>query len=196
MRKWLIISLIIAIIIAIVISIMGIFWGRGDTSDIDTTSQRELANKIQQNIEESNIQIVSTSAKEEKTSPNAMISFKTYYKKCEHTTIKNIQIPEELVNMSLIEIEEKYKDWTLEEFSSNYIIFKSEKEGICDEHYLLKENNGYIAIYRIDEFQNETLIETTGVVTAYLPEADLLELRDGIRVFGKDRLNARLEDYE
>ena len=196
MRKWVIISLIIAIIIAIVISMIVIFCGRNETSDIDNTTQRELANKIQKNIEESNIQIVSTSASEEKTSPNAMISFRTYYKECEHTTTKNIQIPEELVNMSQADIEEKYKEWALEEFSSNYIIFKSEKEGICDEHYLLKENNGYIAIYRIDEFQNETLIETTGVVTAYLPEADLLELRDGIRVFGNDRLNARLEDYE
>lgn len=196
MKKWVIISLISAIIIAIVILMIVIFVGRNETSDIDTTSQKELANKIQQNIEESNIQIVSTSAAEEKTSPNAMISFRTYYKECEHTTIKNIQIPEELVNMSQADIEEKYKDWALEEFSSNYIIFKAEKEGICDEHYLLKENNGYIAIYRIDEFQNETLIETTGVVTAYLPEADLLELREGIRVFGKDRLNARLEDYE
>lgn len=196
MRKWIIISLISATVLAIIISMVVIFGGKNKTSDIDTTSQRELANKIEQNIEESNIQIVSTSASEEKTSPNAMISFQTYYKNCEHTTIKNIQIPEELVNMSETEIQEKYKEWVLEEFSSNYIIFKSEKEGICDEHYVLKENEGYIAIYRIDAFENETLIETTAVVTAYLPEADLLELREGIRVFGKDRLNARLEDYE
>lgn len=196
MRKWLIISLISATVLAIVISMIVIFGGRNETSDIDTTSQRELANKMQENIEQSNIQIVSTAGIEEKTSPNAMISFKIYYKQCKHTTIKNIQIPEELVNMTQEEIVKKYNDWILEDYSSNYIILKTEKEGVCDEHYLLKENNGYIAIYRIDELQNETLIETTGVVTAYLPEADLLELRDGIRVFGKDRLNARLEDYE
>ena len=166
MRKWVIISLISVIILAIIISMVMIFWGRNKTSDIDTTSQKELANKIEQNMEESNIQIVSTSASEEKTSPNAMISFQTYYPKCEHTTIKNTQISEELVNMSEEEIKEKYKDWVLEEFSSNYIVFKTEKDGICDEHYMLKENNGYVAIYRIDESQNETLIETTGVVTA------------------------------
>lgn len=196
MRKWLIISLISAILLAIIISTVVIIANKNKTTDMDTTSQRELANKIQENIEQSNIQIVSTSALEEKTSPNAMISFQTYYKECEHTTIKNIQIPGELVNMTKKDIEEKYSDWNMEEFSSNYIILETEKEGICDEHYVLKDNNGYISIYKIDEFENEILVETTGVVTAYLPETDLLELREGIRVFGKDRLNARLEDYE
>jgi len=196
MRKWLIISISGAIILAIIISMVVIILNKNKTPDMDATSQRELANKIQENIEQSNIQIVSTSSLEEKTSPNAMMSFKIYYKKCEHTTIKNIQISEELVNMTKAEIEEQYIDWNIEEFSSNNIVLKTEKEGICDEHYILRENDGYIAIYKIDENDNEILIETTSVVTAYLPEADLLELKEGIRVFGKDRLNARLEDYE
>lgn len=196
MRKWLIISLISAIILAVIISIVFIIANNNKTSDMDTTSQRELANKIQENIEESNIQLVSTASIEDKTSPNTIISFKTYYKKCEHTTINNIQIPNELVNKTKTEIEEAYTGWNIEEFTSNNVVLKTEKEGICDEHYVLKENNGYIAIYRINKFEKETLIETTSVVTAYLPEVDLLELREGIRVIGKDKLNARLEDYE
>lgn len=196
MRKWLIISLSSAIILAVIISIVFIIANNNKTSDMDTTSQRELANKIQENIEQSNIQLVSTASIEDKTSPNITISFKTYYKKCEHTTIKNIQIPNELVNKTKTEIEDAYTGWNIEEFTSNNVVLKTEKEGICDEHYILKENNGYISIYRIDENERETLIETTSVVTAYLPEADLLELRQGIRIIGKDKLNARLEDYE
>lgn len=196
MRKWLIISLISAIILVVIISIVVIIVNNNKTSDMDTTSQRELANKIQENMQESNIQLVSTSWVEEKTSPNTTMSFKTYYKRCEHTTTNNIQIPNELVNKTKTEIEQAYTDWKIEEFTSDNVVLKTEKEGICDEHYILKENNGYISIYRIDEDERETLIETTSVVTAYLPEADLLQLREGIRVFGKDKLNARLEDYE
>ena len=62
--------------------------------------------------------------------------------------------------------------------------------------YIIKENEGYIVVYQLDENGKEILIKNTGIVTSYLPEADILELKNGIKVMGKEKLNARLEDYE
>ena len=64
------------------------------------------------------------------------------------------------------------------------------------EEYILRENNGYIAIYKVDENGKEILIKTTEIVVAYLPDIDKIELSKGIRVFGKEKLNLRIEDYE
>ena len=65
-----------------------------------------------------------------------------------------------------------------------------------NEVYILREYEGYIVVYKVEENGKEVLIKNTGVVTRYLPEADLLELRDGIKLIGRENLNARLEDYE
>lgn len=64
------------------------------------------------------------------------------------------------------------------------------------QEYVIRENNGYIAIYRVDEDKKEVLIEITPIVIAYLPDIDRIELSKGIRVFGKEQLSLRLEDYE
>ena len=61
---------------------------------------------------------------------------------------------------------------------------------------MLREKNGYLAIYTIDLFGNETLKEMTQIVTSYLPETDIMRLKEGIQVNGKEELNATLEDYE
>ena len=71
-----------------------------------------------------------------------------------------------------------------------------EEEGICKEHYILRDYNGYIAIYRLESDGKETLQEITGIVTSYLPEIDIERLNIGIRVNGKQELHSSLEDYE
>ena len=62
--------------------------------------------------------------------------------------------------------------------------------------YLIKEDNGYISIYVIDKNGKEYLRERTQIVTKYLPEADKIKLKEGIRANGKNELNKVIEDYE
>ena len=79
---------------------------------------------------------------------------------------------------------------------ANENVISPNEELTDNEIYILKENDGYIAIYKLNEEGKEILIKSTGVITSYLPEVDMLELRKGIKVVGKENLNARLEDYE
>ena len=133
---------------------------------------------------------------EDQISPNAVIYFKTYYTECKHTTTETIDIPQELVNKTREEVAEKYKDWDIGEFTNQEITLYCEVEGICPEHYIIREKDGYIAIYQIGENGKETLKEMTGIVINYLPETDVLRLQEGIKVVGKEELNATIEDYE
>lgn len=187
---WLMVGICAIIILGIIV---GIFISKNITKEEQKIETRLVS--TEQNLQNS-IEIISTSYTEVITSPNCLFEFKTYYKECEHTANSKVNIPKELVNKSEIEIQDKYKDYKIENFTANNVTFYKEKEGICNEHYLLKENNGYIAIYTTDSEGKESLKENTQIVTTYLPEADRQNLKEGIKVVGRENLSLALEDYE
>ena len=89
-----------------------------------------------------------------------------------------------------------YSMWDLEGFSPNEIVFYREVDEFCKEHYVLKQLDGVIAIYTLDENGNEILQEKTSIATQYLTQSDLDKLEKGIKANGKEELNSILEDYE
>lgn len=194
MSKKYIIIFVLAAVIASGIIVGVILGGNDKTSNLKPEIDTKLATENKEL--EDDIQIVTTSNIKVKTSPNTLFIFKTYYKDCNHTKTKKIEIPKEFVNQTEEKIQEKYRDWKIEEFTSSEVIFYEEQEGICNEHYVIRENNGYVAIYTIDSLAQETLKETTEIVTSYLPETDKQRLQEGIKVIGQESLNATIEDYE
>lgn len=192
-KKYIIALLVIITIIAGII--VGVFIAnKNKTSNLEPETQTQLA-KVGINTQ-NEIQIIETASTQIKTSPNCLFVFETYYKDCKHTITEKIDIPKECVNQTEEELQEKYKDFKIKEFTSTEVTFYEEKEGICNEHYIIKDNNGYVAIYTVDSFGKETLKETTEIVTSYLPETDRAKLKEGIQAIGKEELNARIEDYE
>lgn len=194
MSKKYIIIFVLAAAIASGIIVAVILGGNDKTSNLKPEIDTKLATENKEL--EDDIQIVTTSNIKVKTSPNALFVFKTYYRDCNHTKTTKIEIPKEFVNQTEEEMQEKYRDWKIEDFTSSEVIFYQEQEGICNEHYVIRENNGYVAIYTIDSLAQETLKETTEIVTSYLPETDKQRLQEGIKVIGQESLNATIEDYE
>ena len=156
----------------------------------------ELSSVSKEKNEEFKIEIIETNANEEKVSPNATLVIKKYYKECGHTTKDYAEIPEEMVNMNKDELSKELPEWEIMDFSSDEIVVFKEIEGICDEHYVLKEKDGNVAIYRLDANNNEILSEMTEISTQYLTDNDLEKLEQGIRAIGREELNSILEDYE
>ena len=64
------------------------------------------------------------------------------------------------------------------------------------ERYILKENDGCIAIYRMLNENEFVLEDVTDILTKYLSEEDLIDLKDGISVVGIENLTHMLEDFE
>lgn len=146
--------------------------------------------------EKKDIELLETSAEEEKTTPNTLIIYKTYYTKCKHYIKKYEDIDESLVNLTEKELKEKTRDWRIEKFSKGEIELAKEEEEFCNEHYKLKLENNVIVIYKIDEAGVETEYEQTEITTEYLTNEDILKLTTGIEVCGKENLSSTIEDYE
>lgn len=148
------------------------------------------------NQQEKNETIKTSSIEETKISPNAIIIFNKYYKECQHTITKREDITNDMVNLTKSEFQKLYSDWKITSFENNKIELYKEFDGECGEHYLVKENNGYISIYKTDLSGNITLIKNTEISTNCLPDVDIEKLKSGVSLIGKEELNSYLENFE
>lgn len=140
--------------------------------------------------------IVTTNATEEKISPKATIIFHQYYKGCGHTVERKEIIEDAMVNLSREELEDLYKNWDLISFSKDKIELFQEFPGQCGEHYIVKEHEGNILIYKIGSEGDKILMENTEIETQYLPDIDKENLKNGVEIIGKGALNSYLENFE
>lgn len=146
--------------------------------------------------EEIHNEMLEANSDEEKISPNCFITLKVTYKKCGHQTNEYIKVPEELVNKTKEELQEQYSDWDIEEFSDTQIVLAKEEVGECGEHFLVQDRDGNVVVYKILEDGSKKEYEQTDISTEYLSESDKLQIKDGIRVNGKQQLNQLIEDFE
>lgn len=140
--------------------------------------------------------IVNANSKEEKITPNTKLVLRKYYEECGHSINEYVEMPSELINMTKEELQEQYKDWNINSFSEKEVILIKIVKDFCNEHFILKDLDGYVAIYKIDKNGKETLKEKTTISTKYLTETDKEHLKNEIKIFGIENLNKYIEDFE
>ena len=155
--------------------------------DTDTWSE-EIEKQAKTEIE--------TNSNEEKISPNCLITLKRYYNECNHTINEYIDVPKELVNGTKEDIQKEYPNWEIQKYSSNEIIIYKEFDSNCGQHFILRDNDGKIVIYKINEKNEEEEYERTEISVEYLTDTDKIEIQKGIRVNGIEELNQLIEDFE
>lgn len=188
MKKWLVACLLI------VIFILAIFSGFLIKSFINFSKNENNSNKSAVLADGNNS--VDASFSEVAVSPNAMITYKESFGKCGHTVITSEIVPREIVNLKEDMVGEYYKDWNVDSFSSDNIILSRQSSGICSEHYILRESDGYISISCVNDIGEYIFKGLTDISVQYLTEEDLKGLEKGIEIVGKENLNKFLEDFE
>ncbi len=97
---------------------------------------------------------------------------------------------------------EYVKDDCLNEWGDYAVTIQEElketSQGIEDEnkHYILKQKDGNICVYYINEKNEEILYKVTDISTEYLSKQDVESLEEGIDVYGIQNLNQLIEDFE
>lgn len=169
---------------------------QNEDSIVTKVADENILDECTDEYEEIQNKMIEANSDEDKISPNCFITLKVTYKKCGHQTNEYIKVPEELVNKTKEELQEQYSDWDIEEFSDTQIVLVKEEVGECGEHYLVQDRNGNVVVYRILEDGSKKEYEQTDIPTEYLSESDKLQIKDGIRINGKQALNQFIEDFE
>ncbi|MEW9124445.1 MAG: BofC C-terminal domain-containing protein, partial [Thermotaleaceae bacterium] len=136
---------------------------------------------------------------EENNTNNTRFLLKTYYENTRDTITKEIKIPTDIVGKNLEEVrnylENAYGEWDIRELDKELIELYRIREGISPNHYIVKQSNGYIAIFHVDEDGTPILLEQTNIPVSALTELDREKLLRGIIVKGMDSVTQILEDY-
>lgn len=137
---------------------------------------------------------------ENRITPSTVIEERIHYKVCDDIPTVENNAPVELVNMTkeeLVEyLESNSPEVRLVSFSSERIVLWSEKDQLCTNHFIIGEENGKIAIFKIDD-EGEKVLDK--VFLEYpiniLRPIDQEKLREGIRVNSEEDLSDIIENY-
>ena len=87
------------------------------------------------------------------------------------------------VNQIIEELKEKYDKWEIREFDPKEISIYREIDANCSSHYVIKNSEGYLAVYSEITDDMLELKEKTESEVASLREEDQLALSDGIKIY-------------
>lgn len=193
MKKYIVLVLILALTVSF---LLGIYLNKLKQINEQIAFETEF-DRNENIINEAKDLLTETSSSEFKTTPNTKIIEKKYYNNCKHLVQEEQKIKEKLINKNESELQIEYVGWEIQKFTPNEIVVYKEINDFCDEHFLLKDVEGEIIVYKLDKYENikETIIET-GIQTKYLSEIDIKNLKNGIKVYGNKELKKSLEDFE
>ena len=202
MKKiWMIIPIILVILIGIVVGRL-IYNNNGKLANKNNIIQNEInivSEKVTDDCIEEYQEVqeeIATNSKEKKISPNCLLILKKYYDECNHTINEYVDVPQDLVNGTEEDLKKEYPYWQIEKYSSNEIILYKEFNSNCGQHFVLREDEGKITVYKINENNEEEIYEKTEISVEYLSETDKGKISEGIKVNGIEELNQLLEDFE
>lgn len=195
MKKWILYIIILILLIISISSIMLLIIANKDEEGSRTESIDKFA-EIEDDSTIKDTQIITTSYSSTKISPDAILSFNTYYKECGHTIKEEKKAEEDIINKTEQDIAEKYSEWDIKKFSADSVVLYKEVDSVCDNDYIIKEKDGNIVIFKLNSEGRETIYDVTSIEVQYLPETDLKQLKDGIKVNGLEKLNQIIEDFE
>ena len=197
-KTWIISLIIIVIMIGIVTGIIIYNTKQKDKNDNNMIENEinKISEKVTDDCINEYIDEIETNSNEEKISPNCLLILKRYYDECQHTINEYVDIPQDLVNGTEDDLKKEYPYWEIEKFSSTEIVLYKEFNSNCGQHFILKEDNGKITVYKINENSEEEVYEKTEISLEYLSETDKIKIKNGIKVNGIEELNQLLEDFE
>lgn len=185
------------LIVSTVYSIYAIF-SDDDISDEDGTNTM-ISEVVEDECTEEYQEMQNTTTvawSTEKLSANAILILKKYYIQCEHTINEYVELPGELVNLTEEEVQSQYPDWEVIGFEAGKLTLYKEIDDVCGEHFKLKVEDGKVVIYVINRDGTENVYERTNISSEYLTETDLINMQNGLEIYGKEELNKIIEDFE
>ncbi len=137
---------------------------------------------------------------ENRITPNTFIEERIHYKECGHLVSRVYLADDEYVNMTKDDLNEflfsNEANLQVISFSNIKVVLWGEKNHLCQEHYIIGEQDGNVAIFTIDEYGQRVVDK---VFSEYpinvLMDVDRNKLIEGIVINSEEELSEILENY-
>ncbi len=151
----------------------------------------------QENNNLNNINGIETINKEYKIGINTQFYIITEYKLCNHTIEEKKEITKDMINLTYDDIVTRYSGYEIIEFDVDKVVLKRSINEFCGEHYLVKEVDKKIGIYKILDDSTIELLQVLDINIDTLRQSDRYMFQTtGVTVNGKENLYKFLEDYD
>lgn len=126
--------------------------------------------------------------------PGASLIIEKKYSKCGHIVSTKTPIPIDMVNLTEEQLKMAYKNWSIKKFSPEEIVITKTIPGKCRNHFIVKEKDGFVAVYYQQAIDGISLKEVTPLLTKNLPQKEKERLKEGIKIESQQELAQTLED--
>jgi hypothetical protein len=152
---------------------------------VEVESNAKEGNEIETDIEDNKV-----------LREDCVLVFITRYLACNHIDKKEVDIDRKLIGLNKENFQNIYPIWEIESFESQKVILKYEINDYCNHHYILKELDGKIGVFYLNETMEDEIKQTLDVNINNLREEDKnILLSEGIIVHGDENLAQIIEDF-
>lgn len=131
-----------------------------------------------------------------KITPSTKMIYEYYYKKDNITESFEDTPPYFFIDLTRTDLEKKFQDWNIKSFSSKEVVMQKVLDEKSNQHYILGEYDGYVAIFYEKEINGTRLKDITSTPIQSLPLEEQEKIKTGIKIKGNDELFNILQDYD
>lgn len=160
-----------------------------------TTNEYVIDEEQKEDIAEETTQAVAA-LNVPRITPSTKLVYEYYYEEDGQIKKEEEVPPYFLIDMTRKDLEESYPDWQLKSFSQSEVVMRKNIVGKSKERYIIKEYDGYVAVFFQEPIDGVSLRELTDTPVASLSPDEQNKLKTGINVIGEEALMSALENYE
>lgn len=119
-----------------------------------------------------------------------------YYKSCGHSLTEEHPMESRYIGKTEEELAELFSDWKLKSFTPEKVVFSIEIASYCPDHYIIKQEDGLVVIFRPDKDTGLLLVlEATNIPYERLSPEIQQELVKGIVVDSIEGVEQLIENW-
>ncbi len=139
-----------------------------------------------ENINPNHIEKNTSIMQETKLNPRAKFIYHTYYLGCGDELIEEKYFGDKYTDCTKDELAQFESDWEIVSFTPNEVKLRREVNGICNNHFYIGVQDGYVSFFQGIPGVQSILIEQTDIIVDILREDDRSILEKGLVVSDKD----------
>jgi len=123
---------------------------------------------------------------EVKLKPGAKMIYVTFYSGCGHEVRQEEPLDDRFSGFTRQQLEKEINDWEIESFAPDEVVLKKQVDGVCDDHYYIGLNGGYVTLFRGIPGVRSEIMEKTDILADTLREEDRVMLEKGIIIKSRE----------